>query len=109
MPNPKNTASPFPYRSRHDPNLHSGVVPVTGSAVVDTGIGHNQFVPQLCLQAHLAADVNKAPQLTWDYGPNPGQFTIYAWKATAAGTTTLIAATSAVNVSFHVIADSSVG
>lgn len=105
----KNTFSPRPWASKHDPNLHSGIVSVTGTAVVDLGIGHNNFVPQINLQASLAADANKASSISWSYGPQAGQFTISAWKATAAGTTTLIAATAAVNISFHAIVDSSVG
>lgn len=109
MPAIKNTSSPRPYQSKASPLLHSGIVPVTGNAVVDLGIGHANFVPTISQQASLAADVNKSPDLSWAYGPLPGQFTIYAWKATAAGTTTLIAATAAVNVSFTAIADSSVG
>jgi len=109
MPAVKNTASPRPYQSLQFELLHTGIVTVTGTAVVDLGIGHNNFVPQLEQQASLAADANKATSLTWSFGPKAGQFTISAWKATAAGTTTLIAATAAIQVSFHVIADSSVG
>jgi len=109
MPVNKNTFSPHPWESRQHPGIHSGIVPVVGSAVVDLGIGHNNFVPVVSLQASLAADANKAASVTWGFGPQPGQFTIFAWKATAAGTTTLIAATAAVNVSFHASSDSSAG
>ena len=109
MPAVKNTFSPRPYQSLQDPNLHSGIVAVTGNAVVDLGLGHANFVPSLSLQASLAADANKAPTVTWAYGPAAGQFTIYAWKVTDATHPTLIAATAAVNVSFTAIADSSVG
>ena len=105
----KNNQSPRPWQSLQNELFHSGIVAVTGSLLVDLGIGHNNFVPQVVQQASLAADVNKAEKISWAYGPRPGQFVIYAWKATAAGTTTLIAATQAVNVSFTVLADSSVG
>lgn len=112
MPAIKNTASPRPYQSLQTPNLHSGIVPVTGSAVVDLGIGHNNFVPSINLQTGTATPAtiaNNAPTVTWNYGPAAGQFTIYAWKVTDATHPTLIAATVAVNVSFTAIADSSVG
>lgn len=109
MPATKNNQSPFPFQSLQNGLFHSGIVSVTGTALVDLGIGHNNFVPQLEQQASLAADVNKSPNITWAYGTKPGTFLISCWKATAAGTTTLIAATAAVNVSFLVLADSSVG
>lgn len=109
MPATANTFSPQPYQSKSHPGLHSGIVAVTGTKVVDLGIGHSNFVPSVSLKASLAADANKAASVTWDYGPTPGTFIIYCWKATAAGTTTLIAATAAVNVSFTAIAASSVG
>ncbi len=109
MPAVANTTSPHPYQSKYNELLHSGIVSVTGTKVIDLGIGHNNFVPSVSLQASLAADANKASFVTWAYGSVPGTFVIYAWKATAAATTTLIAATLAVNVSFTAIADSSVG
>lgn len=119
MPAIKNTFSPRPYQSMGDPNLHSGLVaiPTTGSAVVDLGIGHNNFVPSVSLQTPglttaPATAANVAPYVTWQYGPGLGQFTIYTWKVTtggAAGNPTLIAATAAAVVSFTAIADSSVG
>ena len=109
MPAVKNTSSPRPWQSLQNPNLHTGIVSVTGSTVVDLGIGHNNFVPILDQQASLAADVNKSPDFTWAYGPALGQFTIYCWKATSTSNPTLIPATAAVNISFHAIADSSVG
>lgn len=109
MPAVKNNFSPRPYASHHDPLLHTGIVSVTGSAVVDLGIGHNNFVPIVSLKGSTATIANNASEQTWEYGPGLGQFTIYTWKATAAGNTALIAATSAVNVSFIAIADGSSG
>ena len=109
MPAVKNTFAPRPWQSLMDANLHTGILSVTGSATIDLGVGHNNFVPQLTLQATLAADANKASFLSWSYGPRPGQFTISAWKVTSTSNPTLIAATSAVNVSFHAVVDSSVG
>ena len=109
MPAVKNTSSPQPWASLQLPGLHSGIIPVTGTAVVDLGIGHNNFVPSVAVKGGTAAIANAAPDVTWEYGPQAGQFTISTWKATAAGTTTLIAATVAVNVSFVAIADGSAG
>ncbi len=104
----RNLFSPRPWQSLQNELLHSGIVPVTGSLSVDLGIGHNNFVPSVSLNGSTAANANAASAVTWAYGATPGTFTIFTWKATAAGTTTLIAATAAVNVSFTVIADSSV-
>lgn len=109
MPVAKNTSSPHPWQSRQNELLHSGVVSVTGSFTVDLGIGHNNFVVSPGLKGSTAANANAASTVTWDYGPLPGTFTLYTWKATAAGTTTLIAATAAVNVSFTATADGSAG
>lgn len=109
MPVAINKASPFPWRSLQDPNLHSGVVSVIGTKTVELGIGHNQFVAHVMVKSALAADANAAPVVTWEFGSKPGTFVIACWKPTAAGTTTLITATAAVNVSFLVIVDSSVG
>ncbi len=109
MPAAKNLFSPRPWQSQQDGNLHSGVVPVTGSATVDLGIGHNNFVPTISLQGGTAAIANAASAISWVYGSVLGTFTIFAWKATSSSVTTLIAATIAVNISFTVIADSSAG
>jgi hypothetical protein len=109
MPAIKNAFAPQPYAHVSLPGIHSGIESVTGTKTIDLGIGHNNFVPSLTLQASLAADANKASYLSWSYGTKLGTFVISAWKATAAGTTTLIAATAAVNVSFTAVADSSAG
>jgi hypothetical protein len=99
-----------PYRDRDNIGTHRGVVSVTGSLTVNLGIGHNNFtVDALNVKSNLAADVNAASVLSWDYHPTlKGAFVISAWKATAAGTTTLIAATAPVNVSFIAQAGASV-
>ncbi len=105
----KNTSSPRPWQSLQDANQHSGIVSVIGSLLVDLGLDHSNFVPTVSLNGSTAANANAASVVTWDYGTKVGTFTIFTWKATAAGTTTLIAATAAVNVSFHVLADGSAG
>lgn len=98
---------PLPYQSPVDPNCHRGVVSVTGSKTVDLGLGHNNFYVVLNLKGGLT-DQNKAPVLSWAYGTKKGTFTIQAGKFTAAGDTTIIAATSAVDVQFNVEAGASV-
>ena len=102
---------PFPYLSPSNPILHSGAVSVTGSLTVDLGLGHNNFTPALSLMTSLAAAANDASHLSWAYGSKLGTFVIYAWKVTtagAAGNPDLIAATTAVTVSFTALAGASV-
>lgn len=109
MPRKQNVTAPRSWQSRQDGNLHSGIVSVTGTLLVDLGLDHSNFVPTVSLNGSTAANANAASVVTWDYGSKPGTFVISTWKATAAGTTTLIAATAAVSVSFTVIADGSAG
>lgn len=109
MPAIKNTSSPYPFQSLQDGNTHSGVVSVTGTATVDLGIGHNNFIVVPILKSNLAADVNAASEVTWNYGTKPGTFVISCWKNTSSSVTTLIASTAAVNVSFVAYADGSAG
>lgn len=99
-----------PYRDVNNANLHRGQVSVLISKEIDLGIGHNNFdVVGLSVKSALAADINLATQLTWQYVTGkPGAFRIFAWKPTNGTTTTLIAATAAVTVSFTAIAGSSV-
>jgi hypothetical protein len=109
MPANKNLNSPFPWASLQDPNLHSGVLACTGSVTVNLGIGHNNFTPTVSVQGGTAALANDAVAITWAYGSALGTFIIYTWKNTSTSNPTLIAATTAVNVSFNVTVDSSVG
>jgi len=96
------------FRDINNSGFHRGAVSVTGTKVVDLGIGHNNFNVHLDLLSNLAADANAASNISWNYHPTiKGAFVISAWKATAAGTTTLIAATAAVNISFIAIAGAS--
>lgn len=106
----KNNFSPKPYQNLSNELLHSGVVAVTGSLEVDLGLGHANFVVHPSLYSGLATDANKAAAVSWAHVTGkPGVFKIFAWKATGAGDTTLIAATAAVNISFLAQVDSSVG
>lgn len=111
MPAKRNTASPYQHQSLQDPNLHSGIVRVTGTFTVHLGIGHTNFVPTVSLQAPAGAtDANAVTQVTWAYNPAvAGSFIISCWKPTSSSVTTLIAATAPALVSFIVIADSTVG
>lgn len=101
---------PFPYQDKTMPQIHRGTdISVTGSITIDLKIGHNNFIVDPQVQTSLAGDVNAVSDLTWDYHPTiKGAFVLSAWKATAAGTTTLIAATAAVRCSFIAIVAASV-
>jgi hypothetical protein len=104
-----NAFGPYPYQNPQHPLLHSGSVTFTISREIDLGIGHDNFIVAPTLMADTAAEVNVAPQITWErVAGKPGVFKLFAWKATAAGTTTLIAATAACTVSFVAIAGASV-
>ena len=109
MPVNPNNSSPQPWASLQQPQFHSGVVAVTGSQIVNLGIGHNNFVVDLTQQASTAALANDAPIMTWAYGTQLGTFIIYTWKHTSTSNPTLIAATVAVNVAFLALADGSAG
>ena len=98
---------PQPYQSRHNPLLHSGQVSFTGSTTVDLGLGHNNFQVEPKLVGGLT-EQNIAPQLSWDYGDDPGTFVITAGKFTASGDNTIIAATAECTVSFIAVAGASV-
>jgi hypothetical protein len=101
------SARPQPYVSPHNPLLHRGQFTFTASQVVDLGIGHNNYDVVLTLQGGLAAQ-NIAPHLSYTKSTTrPGTFTITAGKMTAAGDTTIIAATAACTVSFTAIAGAS--
>jgi len=98
-----------PFMNTQFELLHSGQVTFTASREVDLGIKHDNFIPVLNLVGSTAAENNVAPNLSWQrVTGKPGVFKIFAWKATAAGTTTLIAATAACTVSFVAVAGASV-
>lgn len=95
------------WASPQHPLLHRGEVTFTGSTTVDLGIGHNNYKVALSLVGGLAAQ-NIAPHISWARTSRPGVFQITAGKYTAAGDTTIIAATAACTVSFTVTVDASV-
>lgn len=100
---------PQPYASPHHPNLHSGVVSVTGSLTVDLGIRHDNFVPSVSLNAGSAAlqPAAGAQLVTWRRGTTAGTFIIEAWEISLAEAAppvvSYVAATAAVKVSFTAI------
>ena len=101
MPASKNLFSPRPYGSAQDPNLQSGVVPVTGSTTIDLGLGHNNFV----VSPHIlgvAADGTAQAAVIWNYGPQPGTVTFLVYDN---GVLSIVAR----NVSFTAVVDSSAG
>lgn len=88
--------------SSFDPNVAADVESVTGSKVITHGFPVGSRLDCRAILAESSAtNVNKAPVLTMVDNLD-GTATIYAWKATAAGTTTLIAATAAVSVAWRV-------
>lgn len=97
MPAIKNQFSPRPYASGQDPNLHSGIVPVTGAASIDLGLGHNKFVMSPSIKG-----VATNSTVYWDYGPQLGTVTFSVYDA---GVLSVVAR----NVSFTAVVDSSVG
>lgn len=97
MPAARNAFSPRPYASRHDPNLHSGVVPVVGVATIDLGLGHNQFVPSPSIKSPATNST-----VYWAYGPTPGTITFSVYDA---GVLSVVSR----DVSFTAVVDSSVG
>lgn len=99
--------NPIPYASADSPILHRGVVSVTGSLVVDTGLGHKNFFPVLSIKGGLTS-LAAANIVAWDYGTRPGTFVITVGKATSSSVTTVIASAAAVNVGFIIIAGASV-
>jgi hypothetical protein len=97
MPATRNAFSPRPYASRHDPNLHSGIVPTVGTRTIDLGIGHNQFVASPSIKG-----VATNSTVYWDYGSTPGTITFSVYDA---GVLSVVSR----DVSFTAVVDSSVG
>ena len=101
-------SSPVPqYRHPNHPQHQYGVVSVTGTATVETGLGHNNFLVQLCIKGGLTALADGC-SLAWDYGSKAGTFVITVTKQDAAFGD-LILATVAKSVVFEVLAGSAGG
>ena len=96
--------SPRPFQSLYSPDFHKGIVPVTGSATVNLGLNHKNFTPVVSIEGVLAG-LALGYVVSWEYGLALGTFIITVAKFNAG---TWIAATVPVNVSFLVLADSSV-
>lgn len=102
-----NTSNWRQYQDPNHPLLHRGVVSVTGTKDVDLGVGHVNFIVMPCVKGAIANLAN-APAIAWDHVANqPGVFRITVGKPTAAGDTTVIAATVAVDVSFVALVNAS--
>lgn len=81
------------------PLFDSGKASITGSGAVTPDLNDHEIESvSLVQEDSAAANVNKAPKLSYALSADKKSFTIYAWKATGAGDTTLIAATAAVDV-----------
>lgn len=101
MPATRNAFSPRPYASKHDPNLHSGIVAAIGAVTIDLGLGHNQFVASPSIKGGAAAGAAQA-KVYWDYGPTLGTITFTVYDAGALSVVSR-------DVSFTAVVDSSVG
>ena len=102
-----NTFSPRPYQSPSNPGFHRGIVTVSsGSATVDLGIGHNNFIVSPSFKGDQG-DLEVSPNIAWAYGTKPGTFVLAVSKLDIAGTDT-DPATVDIDVAFIAIADASV-
>lgn len=91
--------------SKHHNLLAFGTETFTGSKLgISSGLNKIEAVVPI-QSASLAADATKAVKLTVVIAPDQKTFSIYAWKSTAAGDTTLVAATSAVTVVWQAIGE----
>lgn len=94
-------------KSKHRPFVSGGVIRgVIGSTVVKTNFHKDRPIRavEVTILASASTDADKASAQTWvDNGD--GTVTIYLWKATAAGTTTLVAATAAVDLMVRIEVD----
>lgn len=97
--------------NRHMPVLAHGQESVTGSKVITArSIGANAIEKVTLVQnlngaAVKATEANKAARLTVEIAADKKSFTIYAWKVTASGDNTLVAATSAVMVDYIAVVE----
>lgn len=96
-----------PNINRHNPVLVAGVVSMTGSVNVTTGLRKVQpGSAKAVVRGSLAATLDKASVLSIvENTPKDGDITIYGWKATAAGNTALTAAVAAVDVAWSAFGD----
>lgn len=87
--------------SKHHPLLAFGRETVTISKLGCTIEGMKKIEKVVPVLGHdLVADVRKSPVISIKIADDKKSFNIYCWKSTAAGDTTLIAATAAVNVDY---------
>lgn len=107
MPGHLASPRPLPFQSHFDPQVHLGTVTVTGTATVDLGLNHNNFTVVPSIKGGIT-DLAPAISVAWNYGTKKGTFVITVGKATAAGTTTVIAATVAVAISFLAYAEAAI-
>ena len=75
------TFHPLPYQSKSLSELHRGLVQSTtsGTALIDLGIGHNNFVPVIQIKGGATEEALDL-MLDWAYGTKPGSFTVLVYK-----------------------------
>jgi hypothetical protein len=89
--------------SNNYPDIAGGLITFTGSTTVAHGLGAGvQKSIVATLVGGTAAIANNAPTITLVDNAD-GTFSIYGWKFTSTANPTLIAATSAVTVSWFAI------
>lgn len=93
-----------PNRHPTYPQHQYGVVSVTGTKTVDTGLGHNNFVVYPSVKGGLAA-IQAGALVAWDYGTTLGTFVLTVTKFDAAFGP-LIADTVAKNISYLILSGS---
>ena len=62
----------LPYIHPDHPLLHLGTVTVTGSLLVNLGIGHNNFIVSPCLNSAAAIDLTDDLNVSWEYASLSG-------------------------------------
>lgn len=93
-------------KSKYSRTLAAGVFPITGTKTFDNPFPGKEIVVRPLLRVleadTPATEANKAVHFSVEVSNDKRTFIVQAWKATGAGDTTLIAATSEVEVQVEV-------
>lgn len=93
---------PKPYQSVDMPSVHVGVISVTGTKLIDLGIGHNNYVVSGLEIEGTATEAALAYSKVITKGTKKGTFTITLYKRDASYGPWILA-TAAVTIHFTVI------
>lgn len=108
---PRTVNQTQPYKSLSNPNLHTGVVSVTGSKVVNLGVSRKmKYSLQVGFEDAGGADAEGGQRVSAKRNTD-GTFTIYVEEVNPAGTagTAWAASDNAINVRFHAYMESAAG